>query len=822
MPELPRDRSHFYLQNVGRSEQYTTRRRPRTPAPPARDREAHARALEAALNGAIAGARARAEVRPPAEVATGGFYLQFQLPAGNGGFVQNLENRRLGIELVSVRQTDENGPAFATVFVPFKAANHFQRILEEYRTRITPRAEKPRHQAIVNRIDSVALAAIRSLFTDDESLLPEQDARIWWEVWLRVGLLEQFQAAAIDLNVELRTGEVLDFPEREVTLAFTDLATLGRLMARTDALAEIRLAKDTPASFLEMTNIQQAEWVRDLLARVVAPDENSVAICILDSGITHTHSLLSVALNPRDVHTYDPTWGTGDSTIFQGHGTAMSGIVLYGDLQSVLIATGPIPLVHRLESVKMLDPNGVQHDPRLYGVVTSECVSRVEIAAPQRSRAICMAVTSDLDVKQGKPSSWSSTIDKICFGDETARRLFFVSAGNVDREKIPTTGYLDRNDVEPVFNPGQAWNCVTVGAYTEKTAISDPTFDGWTPLAPSGDLSPTSRTSLTWARQWPIKPDIVCEGGNWATDGHEVDCPDDLALLTTHYQPQLKQFSVLGDTSAATAMAANLSGHILASRPQLWPETVRGLIIHSAEWTARMRQHLAQQPGRQGKIALLRRYGYGVPNFQRAIYSSLNDATFVVQDSVQPFWRAPDGGIKTRDMHLHSLPWPRAELELLAEIEVELRITLSYFVEPNPGDRGWARKHRYASHGLRFAVKRSVETIDEFRARINRAVELEEQGAQVDLGSDAWFLGTLRDAGSVHSDYWRGTGAELGRRDAIAIYPVGGWWKENRASQRYDRSVRYCLVVSLRAGAGAIDIYTPIQTAITTSIQIET
>ena len=157
-------------------------------------------------------------------------------------------------------------------------------------------------------------------------------------------------------------------------------------------MAEIRLARDTPASFLEMNNIEQAEWVRELLARVAAPNDEAVAVCILDSGITQTHSLLSVALGPTDVHTYNPTWGTGDSAFWQGHGTAMGGITLYGDLKSALLRNGPITLVHRLESVKMLDPNGVQHDPKLYGVVTSECVSRTEVAAPRRPRAFCMAV----------------------------------------------------------------------------------------------------------------------------------------------------------------------------------------------------------------------------------------------------------------------------------------------------------------------------------------------------------------------------------------------------------------------------------------------
>src|SRR5882762_5551779 len=320
MAELPRDRSHFYLQNVGQSEQYTTRQRPRTPAPPPREREAHARELEAALNRALEGAHARAEVRTPAEQASGGFYLHFQLPAGSAEFVQNLENGPKWIELVSVRQSDENAPAFATVFVPFSAANHFQRILDEYRTQLTARSERPRHETIVNRIDSITLAAIRSLFTDDENLLPAQNVRTWWEIWLRGDFVEQFQAVARALDVTVAEGQILDFPEREVFLALSDLETLGRLMARTDAMAEVRLARDTPASFLEMANIEQADWVRDLVARIVAPNVNAPAVCILDSGITHTHNLLSVALSPRDVHTYNPTWGTGDSTVWQGHG----------------------------------------------------------------------------------------------------------------------------------------------------------------------------------------------------------------------------------------------------------------------------------------------------------------------------------------------------------------------------------------------------------------------------------------------------------------------------------------------------------------------
>jgi hypothetical protein len=97
----------------------------------------------------------------------------------------------------------------------------------------------------------------------------------------------------------------------------------------------------------------------------------------------------------------------------------------------------------------------------------------------------------------------------------------------------------------------------------------------------------------------------------------------------------------------------------------------------------------------------------------------------------------------------------------------------------------------------------------------------EEQGIQLDAGGDDWFLGSIRNTGSLHSDHWRGTCAEPPRRDAIAIYPVGGWWKEKPFHRRYDMDVRYALLVSIRATAGQIDIYTPIQVATPTVIPIE-
>ncbi|WPE24046.1 hypothetical protein ShzoTeo12_52660 (plasmid) [Shinella zoogloeoides] len=309
------------------------------------------------------------------------------------------------------------------------------------------------------------------------------------------------------------------------------------------------------------------------------------------------------------------------------------------------------------------------------------------------------------------------------------------------------------------------------------------------------------------------------EGGNLAHDGVNPGEPiDDLRILTTHFRPENRYFSTIGDTSSATAQAAKLAAEIMVSRPGLWPETVRALLVHSAEWTPAMAARVTACHGNKTQLqSILRRYGYGVPNLGRALLSANNDLTLMIEDDIRPFQREGSGSVKMRDMKLHLLPWPKDNLLALGAEPVEVRVTLSYFIEPNPGERGWTRRHRYASHGLRFQMKTATESVDEFRARINQAARNEEEGTPVNVG-ESWLLGTFRDSGSLHSDFWRGTAADLAERDAIGIYPVGGWWKEKPYLDRYNEKARYSLIVTIRAPGAAVDLYAAVETILKTEI----
>ncbi len=172
------------------------------------------------------------------------------------------------------------------------------------------------------------------------------------------------------------------------------------------------------------------------------------------------------------------------------------------------------------------------------------------------------------------------------------------------------------------------------------------------------------------------------------------------------------------------------------------------------------------------------------------------------------------------EMHLHNLPWPEDELRALGAVQCRLRVTLSHFVAPNPGERGWKKKHQYASHGLRFEVKTPVESAPEFRRRINQ-MAVEEDGEKPTSSSDSadWFLGSeLRSKGSLHADIWTGTAAELADRGVIAVFPVSRWWKEKKLDQR----ARYALVVSIEAPSVDVDLYTPVQVIVPVSVEIAT
>src|SRR3546814_14519231 len=66
----------------------------------------------------------------------------------------------------------------------------------------------------------------------------------WWECWCWPDRVANFNAKAATAEV-LVGPDRLKFVEREVVFIYTDRAMLARIVASTDAVAEIRLGRDS-------------------------------------------------------------------------------------------------------------------------------------------------------------------------------------------------------------------------------------------------------------------------------------------------------------------------------------------------------------------------------------------------------------------------------------------------------------------------------------------------------------------------------------------------------------------------------------------------
>lgn len=812
---------HFILRNNAKPQPYTsTKQFPRAKYPE-RNRLEHANHLLSQLTISYNQKIDERKQIPKGAPAPDGIFLEFEGEAGADLDFKKLDLPKYNIELLNVKkiQKDQQEKTIATIFVPDDKIQVFIKRIEQYRDQETPTG-KPKNNDLIRSISNIRVAVLKSLWTDLQDTFPESQEIIWWEIWLRatpeaIPTFVNF-AKSRDINVSARYQV---FPDRHIILAYTTAEMLSHSMDGLNFIAELRRAKETTKDFLQMRNDEQKQWSDSFLGLLDHPSHNSASVCILDTGINNQNPLINPFLSSDNLLTINPAWGATDH---EGHGTAMAGLVLYGDLSTALLSNERIQIPCHIESVKILPPNQ-QNSPDLYGSITEEAISRATIKDPLKERIICMAVAATDARDVGQPSSWSAAIDNISVGQtiKDKQHLVILAAGNANSNDY--INYPHANFTDGIHDPGQSWNALTVGAYTEKTHISEPSLSGWSPLAEAGHISPANTTSLTWENtKWPIKPDVVFEGGNAAIDSQRttVDHPDSLALLSTHRLPIARIFTHMADTSAAAAQAAHMSAIIKNKYPDLWPETIRGIIVHSAEWTEAMKNHYPTA-SKQDRANMLRMCGYGVPNIERALWSASNSLTLIVQDELKPY-----DANSMNELNIHTLPWPVDILRELGETLVKMHVTLSYFIEPNPARRGWNYKFRYQSHGLRFDVKTSLETNQEFITRINKKHWDEEAGrASVTSKSDTseWFFGErLRSKGSIHVDIWEGTAASLAERNQIAVFPVTGWWREMHSKGHTSKKARYSLIVTLSTPEITADIYTPVETLIMNEVQIKT
>lgn len=652
---------------------------------------------------------------------------------------------------------EEEGRRINVAYDP-ETITQFENAAEKYIGYTTGR--KPNNFNFFESMPKIAVTSVEDLwFSKRELMRPGEQGRL--ELW--VPTASEARLREVLEIVGLKAPKAVNYRGVRVLRVEAGRDEFERL-ALSATIAQLR-----PASALSNTTMLAPAGVQMAVVeaasnRVTPADADVPHTCLLDTGLGNAHPLIAASTSSR--------LAVAGSNVDDndGHGTNMAGLALYHNLSGHLQSNDQLEFHTRLESVLVHSD-----DPMISQLLPAERLERAVSLAENNAdvpRTFCFAMNAPSEASDGGFASLSCAIDKLA-QDVAKPRLFCVAAGNLEGQPL-LTDYQALNDITPLMTPAQAWNALTVSACTDLDSVPD-THSG---VAKAGDLSPWATTAVNWdsKHRAAAKPDVVYEGGNRMSDKVSGDCANhpDLCVLTTSKDVG-EPLSVTGMTSAATAAVSGLCTRVQAAYPKFWPETVRGLVIHSAEHTPVMQDRVASIVGTNARkkdkaTAMLDRFGYGKVDPAKVMENAADALTLIHQASLRPARFKDEKTVVLGNMRMHPMPWPTDVLSDLTNVRAELRVTLSYFIEPNPGLSMKGDANLYPSHLLNFDVKRPDEKNDDAIARINKLMDK----PQNDTEPTNWLFGQARGRGSVrHDRLYLDSAADLATMDGIMVYPKG-------------------------------------------------
>lgn len=732
--------------------------------------------------------------------AKSGEYLEIIGVENEELIVKSLKDDRLKVKvlrterIVERAEDEENIKNYqkALIYLPEKKKNFLNDKIEDYR-----KSKGKKKSNLINNISEIKNPTILSFWSGEISEIPNEKEK-WCEFWFeKNNEVESLLKEIKKLGIKIRQ-KYLQFEERNVLLCKVDKKKMLKIINEVEGVCEVKLKSDfLIETFFNLEDREgQFEWIKNLEERLEVKNESNASILVIDSGINTGHPLLKTLV--KNSSGFDKN----DISDTEGHGTGMAGLALYRDLAIALETKSIININHSLQSHKIFYKNSKNEE--LYGSMTAEAIYE---SSDLINQVNCMAIASNANINDGAPTSWSAVIDELCFGDcnRPEGRIFCLSAGNITEIQTNGISYPNLNEINCIEDPGQSWNSLTIGGCTTKYLENSE----YKIVAEPFTLSPFSKTSCLWNSKGSyklIKPEVLFEAGNKISSSPEEYYTDEnLSLLTTNAKFQDSYFRTFNGTSASTALAANFCANLVSKYPRAWPQTIRGLVVHSAEWTQQMKNQFLKDESKKSYGNLLRSCGYGIPNLDRALGILKNSVNLIIESEIKPF-KLSKNNVIYDELHVHELPWPKEILEQYSDKKFKIKVTLSYFIEPNPGN--FKGIYDYQSYGLKFEFCGN-RTKEELIKKVSKVDNISYK----DSSSDNWLYGSTRNVGSIHSDVWEGNGADFTEARYILVYPVGGWWKQKKKAGRYNNKVRYSLIVSI-SSEEEINLYTPVYNSV--------
>ncbi|HAT9718743.1 S8 family peptidase [Legionella pneumophila serogroup 1] len=715
-------------------------RRTRKPPPPFKrnDLQAHAHKLKDSLNQATIQARQQIASEP------GKFVLKLNY-LGSLDFDHLIKH---GIEFIS-----QEGQETCVVFSDEKGLS----IFEEHLSKLGLNDTDITYKQILEAIDGIHnwTEDDRKSWAIKKSGLPSSDQfYLDIELWpVHSTNHPERQQLCVKFEQWLKNNSIkmVDRLNRDSLLMYrVELNKVqAKLLFQHRDIRYIDLAPQTGITF-QQCNID----ISNIPKNLPSPPLDSARICILDSGINTNHPLLKTAIQESASFVDD-----GSVHDDAGHGTAVAGVALYGNIEECLSANFWQPQLWIFNG-KLLSFNPETGDAFFNEKsIETSIVNAVKYFVEEfRCRIFNLSIGNLNSPYDG------NHIRGIAYVlDLLARQydiLFVVSAGNFfgcNEPPIPIKSWREEypeyliHESSIIIDPAPAMNVLTVGSLAQHNAHEKekryPTEIN--SLSPAIENQPSPFTRHGPSIKGALKPDLVAVGGNLASPLREEGKQwkkefRGLGVLTLNHQfsgsSLLKEIS---GTSFAAPYITHLAGRVLNEYPQASANLLRALLVNHAEIPQICFETFSEEFSKQYKNnspsknrELIRDIvGYGKVNEDILYRSTENAVVLIAEDKIE-----------NNICQFFELPLP-VDFLRSKRAKRELRVSLAY----SPPVR--TTRLEYLATKITFRLVKG-KSLEEVAQHFDREMQKEKDTLNDASTSNRTISAQQRDKGTVQSSYW--------------------------------------------------------------------
>ena len=357
---------------------------------------------------------------------------------------------------------------------------------------------------------------------------------------------------------------------------------------------------------------------------------------VIDTGVSSQTPLASVLINNDNSFGLNGMNPRVDEAFKgDGHGTAIAGFVSLGNQLSGSIKAS-LSADAKILSIKVLGEGS--------GKLTNSEVARLITKANEEHgvKFFTLTICYDKPQKKGEtPSDYAYLLDKLAFERDL---LIFICTANYEEFDINTieSDYPNHflKDELNLCTPADSYNNLIVGAIGDNLEQESPILPDKYPLSSALHPAFYSRKynldydNLTLKNGKLRKPDVTYSGGNLTIANHKIlgkliDDQGEAAIQYLSANPGEPILRGVG-TSFSTPLVSNIAAKILRRFPELSPQTVKALIINSAEEVKFGKQFKNFKTHHKNYLS-----GHGKPMLEKCLYSDDNEVTIVIEDRIK-------------------------------------------------------------------------------------------------------------------------------------------------------------------------------------------